>query len=445
MTDREGVSIVAVVGRPNVGKSTLVNRLIRSREAIVEEQPGVTRDRRHFSMEWRGRNLEIVDTGGIELGATGLSALVTEQARIAVDIATVVLFVVDAQVGVTADDERVANLLRRSDKSVLVVVNKIDAPAGPQDVADFYALGLGDPVAVSALHGTGSGDLLDRVVDLFTEAPTLEPAPEWASIALIGRPNVGKSSLLNRLVGERRALVDAVPGTTRDPVDDRLLLEDGRAVRVIDTAGLRRQVKIDDPIEYFGWLRSRRILARADAAVLVTDVDSGITSFEQRIAQEIVEAGKACVVAHNKWDLLEGDEERRERFEADAQHKLRFLSWATVVRISAKTGRGVHRLLPAVVDAVDAHRTRVATSQLNRVIVDAQDATPHPRSGGRARRVRYAAQVGTSPPTFALFASGPLEDSYLRYLERTLRASANLAGTPVRLLVRTKTKSEVKS
>jgi GTP-binding protein len=227
-------------------------------------------------------------------------------------------------------------------------------------------------------------------------------------------------------------------------VDDIISLDDDRLLRVIDTAGLRRQVKLEDPIEYFGWLRSRKILTRADAAVLVTDVAAGITSFEQRIAQEIVESGKACVVAFNKWDLMEGDDEAREQFEKDAARKLRFLSWASELRVSAKTGRGVHRVRPALVDAIDSHRMRIATSQLNRVIADAQDAAPHPRSGGRARRVRYAAQVGTSPPTFALFASGSLEDSYVRYLERVLRESAGLHGTPVRLVVRTKTKSKVK-
>ncbi|MEA2476434.1 MAG: GTPase, partial [Actinomycetota bacterium] len=395
MTLPSGLPIVAVVGRPNVGKSTLVNRLIQSREAIVEEQPGVTRDRRHFSTEWRGRTFEVVDTGGFELHAAGLSALVTEQAQIAVDIASEVLFVVDGQVGPTSDDLEVAALLRRAHKDVAVVVNKIDAPKGPQDVADFYSLGLGEPIGVSALHGTGSGDLLDRIVALLPEQESVLRPGEWASVALVGRPNVGKSSLLNHLVGHQRALVDSAPGTTRDPVDDVISLDDGRLLRVIDTAGLRRQVKLEDPIEYFGWLRSRKILTRADAAVLVTDVTAGITSFEQRIAQEIVESGKACVIAFNKWDLIEGDDEGRERFEKDAARKLRFLSWASELRVSAKTGRGVHRLRPALVAAIDSHRSRIATSQLNRVIADAQDAAPHPRSGGRARRVRYAAQVGT--------------------------------------------------
>ncbi|MFN2594161.1 MAG: ribosome biogenesis GTPase Der [Actinomycetota bacterium] len=444
MTQTTATPIAAVVGRPNVGKSTLVNRIIQSRQAIVEEQPGVTRDRRHFSTEWRNRSFEIVDTGGIELRAAGLSALVTEQAQIAVDIADVVLFVVDSQVGPTAEDVEVAALLRKTNKDVVVVVNKIDAPRGPQDVADFYSLGLGEPVPVSALHGTGSGDLLDRVVAGLPDLGPAQPPSEWASVALVGRPNVGKSSLLNHLLGKRRALVDSTPGTTRDPVDDILSLQDGRLLRVIDTAGLRREVKIDDPIEYFGWLRSRKILTRADAAVLVTDVATGITSFEQRIAQEIVDAGKACVIAYNKWDLLDKDEETRERFEREAATKLRFMGWATTLRISALTGRGVHRLLPAVTDAIDAHRTRIATSQLNRVIADAQDTTPHPRSGGRARRVRYAAQVATGPPPFALFASGSLSDSYVRYLEHALRNSAPLEGTPIRVLVRTKTKSKVK-
>ncbi len=438
----EPVSIVAVVGRPNVGKSTLVNRLIQSREAIVEEQPGVTRDRRHFATEWRGRSLELVDTGGIDLRAEGLATKVTEQAQIAVDVAALVLFVVDAKVGVTSEDLEVAELLRRADRDVVVVANKVDSPAGPQDVAEFYSLGLGEAAPVSALHGTGSGDLLDRVVAALPDAEPVDRQREWAAVALVGRPNVGKSSLLNRLVGSTRALVDAEPGTTRDPVDEVIALGE-RSFRVIDTAGLRREVKIDDPIEYFGWLRSRRILARADAALLTIDANDGVTSFDQRIAQEIVEAGKACVVAFNKWDLFEGDDERRERFERDALAKLRFMSWATVVRISALTGRGVHRLGPALVAAVEAHRTRITTSHLNRLIADAQDAKPHPRVGGRAVRIRYAAQVATAPPTIALFASAQLEPSYLRYVERGVREAAGLHGTPVRVLARSRPKAKV--
>lgn len=437
-----GVPVVAVVGRPNVGKSSLVNRILGRREAIVEEMPGVTRDRRGFAAEWSGRTFELVDTGGLEPGAQGLDARVVEQAQVAMAGADVIVLVVDAAAGPNEDDMVVADRLRRSGKPVLVAANKVDDPRDEPMAAAFYRLGLGEPHPLSALHGRGSGDFLDALVAALPEgdAPAAE---EWASIALVGRPNVGKSSILNRLIGEERAIVDSRPGTTRDPVDSFIDLPDGRTIRIVDTAGMRREVRIDDPVEYFGFLRSRRTLERVDAAVLVVDVADGVTGHDQRIAEAILEAGRACVVALNKWDLVPRAETDRKRFDRDVQTRLRFLPWATVVRTSALTRRGVDRILPAVSTAVSAHRRRLATSEVNRIVQEAQEHRPHPRTRGRAVKIRYAVQARSAPPHIILFASGPCEVSYLRYLEHRIRDAEAFPGSPIRLEVRLRTRREV--
>jgi GTPase len=442
MGNGRGLPVVAVVGRPNVGKSSLVNRILGRREAIVQETPGVTRDRQSFVGEWRGRTFEVFDTGGLEPGAQGLEARVGEQAALAIEMADVVVFVVDAATGLLEDDLVVADTLRRSGRPVLVAVNKVDDPADEPLSADFYRLGMGDPQPLSALHGRGSGDFLDALVGLLPEADA--GADEWAAVAIVGRPNVGKSSLLNALLREDRALVDPSPGTTRDPVDSWLRLEDGRQMRIVDTAGMRREVQIKDEIEYFGWLRSRRVLGRVDAAVLVVDVSEGITGGDQRIAEAILAAGRACVVALNKRDLLRGDAADRARLERDIAHDLRFVPWAKVVRTSATTGRGVDRLLPALTQAIDSHRRRLPTAAINEIVQAAQERRPHPRSGGRSSRIRYAVQADVSPPTVILFASGRIESSYLRYLEHQIRAAEPFAGTPVRLEVRIKDRRKVK-
>lgn len=434
--------MVAVVGRPNVGKSTLVNRFIGERAAIVQETPGVTRDRRSFEAEWSGRRFEIVDTGGLEPGAQGLNLRVAEQAAIAMDAADVILLVVDVASGVTQDDLDVAVRLRGWAKPVMVIVNKVDAP-DVTATADFYRLGLGDPIAVSALHGTGTGDLLDAVV---AALPATEgtAAGTWASLALVGRPNVGKSSLLNRLLGENRAIVDAAPGTTRDPVDSLLTLPDERVVRLVDTAGMRRQVQVQDPIEYFSLLRSRGTLERIDAAILIIAADEGVTGHDQRIATEIVEAGRGCAVVLNKWDLVDVDGADRERFDRDIQKGLRFLPWAPLLRTSAVTGRGVGKILPAATAAVDSHRTRVPTSVVNRIVRDAQVERPPPRHRGRAVRILYALQARTAPPRVLLFANAPPGTPYLRYLERRIRAVEPFTGTPLRFEVRVKSRSKAR-
>jgi GTP-binding protein len=443
VADERRLPVVAVVGRPNVGKSSLVNRILGRREAIVQESPGVTRDRRSFVAEWSGHSFEVFDTGGLEPGAAGIEARVGEQAAVAIDMADVVVLVVDATTGLIQDDLAVAERLRGSNKPVLVVVNKVDDPVDDPLASVFYRLGMGDPQPLSALHGRRSGDFLDALVDLLPSEPG-EGSDEWASLAIVGRPNVGKSSILNAILREDRAIVDAEPGTTRDPVDSWLKLPDGQRVRVVDTAGMRRQVQIKDEIEYFGWLRSRRVLGRVDAAVLVVDVSEGVTGGDQRIAEEILSSGRACVVALNKWDLVTGDEADRTRLERDIKHALRFLPWAKVVRTSARTGRGVDRLLPALVEAVESHRRRLPTAAVNRIVLAAQERRPHPRSGGRNIRIRYAVQAAVSPPTVILFTNGPLENSYLRYLEHRIRAEEPFVGSPLRLEVRVRDRRKLK-
>ena len=436
--------VVAIVGRPNVGKSSLVNRIIGRREAIVDETPGVTRDRRSFVAEWEGRRFEVVDTGGLELGATGLGARVAEQAQVAIEIADVVLLVVDATVGPLEDDLMVAALLRESGGRVIVVANKIDDPRDEPSAAPFYGLGLGDPIPMSALHGRGSGDLLHALIEAMPDVEQDAPA-EWASIAIVGRPNVGKSSLLNALVGQSRSIVDPEPGTTRDPVDSILDVAPDRRLRIVDTAGMRRRVQIKDPLEYFSYLRASRTLERVDAAILVVDAWEGITGHDQRIADAIVESGRACVVVLNKWDLAPADELERERFERRSRHRLRFIEWAVVVRTSARSGRGVGRVLPAVERAVAAHRRRLPTAAVNRVIAAAQEERPPARVRGRPTRILYAVQARTGPPAFVLFCTGAPEAPYLRYIERRLREAADYGGTPIRVSVRQKASPKVKA
>jgi GTPase len=442
MTAPTGLPVVAVVGRPNVGKSSLVNRVLGRQEAIVEETPGVTRDRSGFSAEWSGTRFEIVDTGGLEPGPRGLEEHIVEQAQVAIQSADLIVLVVDAISGPIEDDALVAAELRRSGKPVLVAVNKVDDPRDEPAGAPFYGLGLGDPIPLSALHGRGSGDFLDAVVSRLPRQVQDVDQP-WASMAIVGRPNVGKSSILNALVGEARAIVDPVAGTTRDPVDShlRVATEEGvRDLRIVDTAGMRRQVQIKDPIEYFSFLRSRRTLARVDLALLVIDASEGVTAHDQRIADEIVTHGRACVIAINKWDLAVPEETDRQRLERDLGHDLRFLDWATAVRTSATSGRGLDKLLPAIEGAVASHRRRLSTSVLNEVIASAQERRPHPRTRGRAIRVLYAVQARTGPPTILLFSNGSLQPEYVRFLDRRIRAFEPFAGTPLKLEVKVRSR-----
>jgi GTPase len=436
------VPVVAVVGRPNVGKSTLVNRILGSRQAVVEDTPGVTRDRVAYDAVWGGRSFTIVDTGGWEAGGAwgaahasrALAEQVAAQARLAVNAADAVLFVVDAVVGVTDADEAVAAVLRRSGKPVVVAANKVDdAPTEPAAAA-LWALGLGEPYPVSALHGRGSGDLLDAILVVLPEVPESVPEPGGPRrVALIGRPNVGKSSLLNKLAGEQRVLVDAEAGTTRDPVDE--LIELGGTVwRFVDTAGIRRRVHQAQGADFYASLRSAGALERAEVAVVLIDASEPLTEQDLRIVSMVIEAGRALVIAYNKWDLADAD--RRERLDAEIDRQLHTARWAPRVNLSALTGRHTERLVPALKTALAGWETRVPTGRLNAWLTGLVAATPPPARGGRAPKVLFATQAGIRPPHLVLFTTGFLEANYRRFVERRLREEFGFEGTPVRVSVR---------
>ncbi|MDP9070673.1 MAG: ribosome biogenesis GTPase Der [Actinomycetota bacterium] len=430
--------VVAVVGRPNVGKSTLVNRIIGRREAVVEERPGVTRDRKEVEAEWNGRELTLVDTGGWLSRADDLGRQVSAQAERAIEAADVVLFVVDAAVGVTDEDDRVARLLRRAARRVVVVANKVDSEAREADAWALARLGLGDPWPVSALHGRGTGDLLDEVVRLLPEAPAEvaagtaagsdDDAPTAPAVAIVGRPNVGKSTLFNRLVGDERAVVHDLPGTTRDAVDTVVETPEG-PIRFVDTAGMRRKSRVDTGAEYYSLVRALQAIDRADVAVLVVDATQGVTHQDQRLAERVDAAGSPVVIALNKWETL--DAEAREEVRTQVADRLSFLGYAPVLKLSARTGRGVHKLVPALVQAIGAYHRRVPTAELNKVVREAQAA--HPTPGGR---VLYATQGATDPPTFTLFTSRTVPAPYLRYLERRIREHFGFGPTPLKFRVR---------
>jgi len=427
--------LVAVVGRPNVGKSTLVNRIIGRREAIVEEQPGVTRDRKILEADWNGRDFLLVDTGGWIATQDGIDAQVSRQAERAIAEADVVLLVVDTTVGITEEDDRVAGLLRRSRKPVVVVANKVDESNREADAWALARLGLGDPFPVSALHGRGTGDLLDAVVDRLPdaedeEAHVTEPVePDIPAVAIVGRPNVGKSTLFNRLIGDDRSVVHDVPGTTRDSIDTVVETDEG-PIRFVDTAGMRRKSRIDAGPEYYSLVRALQSIDRADAALLVIDASEGVTHQDQRLAERIDAAGSPVVMVLNKWETL--DAERRARVTIDVGRRLEFLGYAPVLKISALTGKGVQKLVPALGQAIDAYHRRVPTGELNQVLQAAQAA--HPAPGGV--RVLYATQGAADPPTFTLFASRTLPPTYLRYLERRIREHFDFGPTPLKLRVR---------
>jgi len=449
-----GNPVLAVVGRPNVGKSTLVNRLVGRQEAIVEERPGVTVDRKSLEGDWQGRSFTVVDTGGWMPGGSGsaLDDKVSRQSEQAMGSADAVLFVVDGRVGLTEEDARVAGVLRRVDAPVFVVVNKIDHATREQDAWEFMSLGLGEPYPLSALHGTGTGDLLDAVLDAVgpsrVDAPAEESDP-WAdddpdavdedpsrsefSVAIVGRPNVGKSTLFNRLIGEERSVVHDMPGTTRDAIDTVVDTEHG-PIRFVDTAGMRRRSRIGyedaDRTEYYSMVRALRAVDRADVAFLVVDATEGVTHQDQRLAERVDAAGCPIVILLNKWELVENED--RERRARESGERLRFLGEAPMLRISARSGKGVHKLLPSLGETIAHYRARIPTGTVNRVIRDAQAA--HPAPGGA--RVLYATQGATNPPTFTLFANRDLPPTYLRYLERALREGCDLGATPAKIRVR---------
>ncbi|MBI2710206.1 MAG: ribosome biogenesis GTPase Der [Actinobacteria bacterium] len=438
--------VVAIVGRPNVGKSTLLNRVVGRREAIVEERPGVTRDRKEVEADWAGRSFLLVDTGGWMAGGSTLDDKVSAQSETAMHDADLVLFVVDASLGITEDDARAAEVLRRLGRPTLVVANKVDDAGREPAIWDLLSLGLGEPVPVSALHGRGAGDLLDDVIARLPEDPqaarredgdggrspragTGERDDRVVSVALVGRPNVGKSTLFNRLIGEERAVVHDMPGTTRDSVDTVVETDEG-PIRFVDTAGMRRKSRIDEGAEYYSLVRALRAVDAADIAFLVIDATEGITHQDQRLAERIDAAGCPIVVLLNKWELL-GTEAKAD-VTNQVGRRLAFLGEAPVLRISALSGKGVHRLLPALGGAIEGYRTRVPTRRVNEVVAAAQAAQPGPHGA----RVLYATQGASDPPTFTLFANKEIPAPYLRYLERSLREAFALGATPVKLRVR---------
>jgi GTPase len=435
--------VVAVVGRPNVGKSTLVNRILGSRLAVVEDTPGVTRDRVAYDAAWRGRSFTVVDTGGWDPSpppqdphaSRALAAQVTAQAKLAVQAAQAVLFVVDAVVGITDADEAVAAVLRRSGKPVVVAANKVDdAPAEPAAAA-LWSLGLGEPYPVSALHGRGSGDLLDAVLDALPDTPPEPAAPPSGPrrVALVGRPNVGKSSLLNRLAGEERVLVDEVAGTTRDPVDELIELG-GVTWRFVDTAGIRRRAAQAQGADFYAALRTAGALDRAEVAVVLVDASEPLAEQDLRIVSMVIEAGRALVLAFNKWDLV--DDDRRHRIDREIDRQLHTARWAPRVNISARSGRHVDKLVPALELALAGWQTRVPTGRLNAWLGEVVAATPPPVRGGRQPKVLFATQAGICPPHFVLFTTGFLEAGYRRFIERRLREEFGFEGSPVRVSVR---------
>ena len=431
--------VLAVVGRPNVGKSTLVNRLLGRREAVVQDIPGVTRDRVAYDALWNGRRFTIVDTGGWEPSATGLQAEVAAQADLAMHTADAVLLVVDAAVGATATDEAVARVLRRSDRPVLLAATKVDDDRLTADTAALWRLGLGEPHPVSGLHGRGTGDLLDAVLDALPESPRDVDAGTGGPrrVALIGRPNVGKSSLLNRLSGETRSVVHEVAGTTVDPVDSLVEL-DGELWRFVDTAGLRRRVSTASGMEYYASLRTRAAIEAAEVAVVLLDAAQPLTEQDQRVISMVVDAGRALVLAFNKWDLV--DDDRRSAMRRELERDLVRVTWAERVNISALTGRAVAKIAPALRTALASWDTRIPTGRLNGWLADVVAATPPPVRGGKQPKILFATQAQTRPPTFVLFTTGFLEAGYRRFLERRLREEFGFVGSPIRLSVRVREK-----
>jgi GTP-binding protein len=431
--------VVAIIGRPNVGKSSLVNRILRRREAVVEDVPGVTRDRVSYEAEWSGRRFMVVDTGGWEADATGIHLRVAEQAEIAIDLADVVMFVVDAMVGATDDDEAVVKLLRRSGKPVVLIANKVDDERGEADAATLWNLGLGQPWPVSALHGRGSGDALDAVLDVLPEVSAHGAyAPGGPRrVALVGRPNVGKSSLLNKLAGSERVVVDHVAGTTRDPVDELIDLG-GRTWRFVDTAGIRRRVHQARGADFYASLRTQAALEKAEVAVVLIDAEHPIAEQDVRVVQQVIDAGRALVIAYNKWDTL--DEDRRYYLEREIEKELVQVPWAPRVNISARTGRHVERLVPGIETALDSWDQRIPTARLNAFLGEIVAAHPHPVRGGKQPRILFATQASTRPPRFVVFASGFIEAGYRRFLERRLREQFGFEGTPIELSVRVREK-----
>lgn len=441
--------IVAIVGRPNVGKSTLVNRIAQSRDAIVHESRGVTRDRSYHEADWNGRAFALVDTGGIEPMRSDdvFAGSIRDQALAAAEEADVILFVVDGSVGVTEEDESVARMLKRVRTPVFLLVNKLDNPAREEEhLWPFYSLGVGEPRPVSALHGHGTGDLLDEIVGLLPDEAG-EDAPRDAdalSVAIIGRPNAGKSSLFNKVIGSDRSIVSDIAGTTRDAIDT-VVERDGRRYRLVDTAGIRKKSTVYENIEYYSMVRGLRAIDRADVALLVVDSTTGMTEQDQKVANLAIERGCALVILLNKWDLLHEDREREQVMETVAR-RLTLAPWASVLRVSALTGRSVEKIWALIDAAAAARSSRVPTAKLNQFLTDLREFGHTVVDGKRRLRMHYATQVAVRPPTFAFFVNHTdlVTDSFRRYVENRMREKFDLAGTPVRLHFRKKNESREK-
>lgn len=426
--------IVAIVGRPNVGKSTMVNRLAENNEAIVHEMRGVTRDRSYHEADWNGRSFTLIDTGGIEMGSDdAFQSSITSQALAATEEADVIVFLVDGKTGINADDEEVARILRRSRKPVLLAVNKLDSVKQEGELWEFYQLGLGDPRPVSALHGTGTGDLLDEIVSLFPEDKVEEDVLDSINVAIIGRPNAGKSSLTNKLTNDNRSIVSDVAGTTRDAIDT-VVEHEGTYYTIVDTAGLRKKSVVHEDVEYYGFVRAMRAIDRAQVVLLVIDATLGLTDQDQRVAGMAAERGCAMVVLLNKWDLVEGPEakaEIRERIE----DRLTFVGYAPVIAISALSGKNVHRIWNAIDTVYQNYSSVISTSRLNVWLQDIREFGHTISKGKRILKLKYVTQTGTEPPFFTFFCNHPdlVEPSFERYLENRLRSTFGFEGTPIRL------------
>ncbi|WP_040314264.1 ribosome biogenesis GTPase Der [Schaalia cardiffensis] len=434
--NRAGLPVLAIVGRPNVGKSTLVNRIIGRREAVVQDTPGVTRDRVSYPAEWAGTTFTVVDTGGWEVDVKGLDRSVAEQAEIAVDLADAVLLVLDATVGVTASDERIVTMLRSKGKPVVLAANKVDSPQQEADAAYLWSLGMGEPYPVSALHGRGTGDLLDAVLEVLPEESAVAAKmPEGGPrrVALLGRPNVGKSSLLNALAGSERVVVNELAGTTRDPVDELVEL-DGEFWWFVDTAGIRRKMHRTTGADYYASIRTQAALEKAEVALVLFDGSEPLTEQDIRVVQAVVDAGRALVIVNNKWDLV--DEERQLALRAELERELVQMSWAPRINLSAKTSWHTNRITRALRTALEGWETRIPTGQLNAFLGQLVAAHPHPLRGGKQPRILFGTQVSNRPPRFVLFTTGFLDPGYRRFIERRLREEFGFEGTPIQISMR---------
>ena len=426
--------IVAVVGRPNVGKSTLINRITQTEDAIVHEMRGVTRDRSYHRADWNGVDFMLIDTGGMAIGeGDRFQHDITSQALMACEEADCIIFLVDGRTGVTEEDQEIARILKRTKTPVILVVNKMDNPQAEDAIWEFYTLGLGDPMPVSSVHGHGTGDLLDEVVARLPEPEPEEESDDEINVAIIGRPNAGKSSLTNRLTGVERSIVSDVAGTTRDAIDT-VVEHEGKKYRIVDTAGIRRKSQIDEDVEYYGFVRSLRAIDRAEVVLLMVDATLGLTDQDQRVAGLAAERGCAMVILIHQWDLIE-DPNRRDEIRDDIADRMKFVGYAPVISISAMTGRSVHRIWGAIDTVYEGYSRRVSTNQLNKLLTELRDFGHVVSKGNKRLRLNYVTQTAIQPPVFTFFANFPeiIDDSYERYLENRIRESFDFTGTPIRL------------